>query len=70
MGMFEASSPGVEEAEEGEAAADRYPPPPQRSYRLAQLLLLAGLEEQVRAAGEPCMHLVGLCMWIRRDGGR
>lgn len=52
MGMFEASSPGVggadDEEEAPEAAADRYPPLPQRSYKLAQLLQLAGLEEQVR----------------------
>lgn len=36
---------GEAEGEEEEAA--RYPEPPQRSYRLPQLLRLAGLEEQV-----------------------
>ena len=48
--MFETSSPGLGEEAEGEAAEDRYPPPPQRSYRLSQLLRLAGLEEQADSA--------------------
>lgn len=49
MGMFESSSPGVAPAEGGEAAEDRYPAPPPRSYRLPELLRLAGLQEQVRS---------------------
>lgn len=58
MGMFEVSSPGVsanggvyEEGEEEEEAVMRYPEPPLRSYRLAELLRLAGLD--VEAVGAP-----------------
>ena len=58
MGMFETSSPGVGEEAEGEAAEDRYPPLPQRSYRLPQLLRLAGLEEQ--AASAPDLEISAL----------
>lgn len=53
MGLFEADSPGVSPAEaeaEGDAAGVRYPEPPARSYRLPQLLRLAGYEEAAAAA--------------------
>lgn len=57
MGMFATSSPGVggEQGEPGangeqeEAPQARFPEPPARSYRLAELLRLAGYEEQASA---------------------
>ena len=44
------------EEEEGEAEGERYPEPPERSYRLPEQLRLAGYEEQVRAS---CCQLQG-----------
>ena len=63
MGLFETSSPGVAPAEGGEAAEDRYPAPPQRSYRLPELLRLAGLQEQVRRLLPGCLAV------LQRGGG-
>lgn len=56
MGMFAMDDAGAgpapggdEEQEGGEAGEQRYPEPPPRSYRLADLLRMAGYQEQVRA---------------------
>lgn len=63
MGVFQTASPGVAAAGEGEGEVDgegepRYPEPPARSYRLAELLRQAGLEEA--AAEAPDVEISGI----------